>query len=418
MSIHALLLHKIIRDQDVESFRKIKREWFFGDEAKLYNKIYKYFTAYGELPNELVLESEYVFTEEDFRTKTEYLIQKVKEKYSEYIKTRYQRILNTLDNEADKDTLLQKLALELYQFWHEDSSNVMTYDTYIEHLISKMEKYNSKGGLGIKTGYPSFDKTTGGLMPCEIYLVLGRIKQGKSQLLISITKNILCQGKKVVFISMEMPQHQIFDRLVGIILGINPKPYRIGQISPFAIEKLKGIDLSNLKVVEGQFKSTISEITTLVMIEKPEVLVIDGAYLIRLGSKYEQYLSKTEVLEEIMKGLKYIAHSLGIPVLASFQFKRETSRTGVMKQGVEAIDRIQWSDAIGQIMTSGLAVYDSEDNPKIKRIEILRGRHGEDGEFMINWDFDTGNFSEIVTEVREEEDFFAEVFMGINDEQE
>jgi replicative DNA helicase len=395
MSIQALLLYKIIKENDIETFKKLKEDFFTGIDKKIYKEIYDYFTSYGKLPPKITQENEYVFTEEDFQIEIDFLYKKTKEKFSEYLKFKFQEELNKLDSEFEKDKLLQTLALELYKFWNEDNINTMTYSSYLENLEMKYNKLLTEGKTGIATGYKSFDNITGGLLPCEIYLVLGRIKQGKSQLLISITNNIIEQGYKTLFISMEMTQSQIYDRLLGIKLGVNPKVYRLGQISPFALEKLKEITINNLKVIEGQFKSTLAEITTLAMIEKPEVLVIDGAYLIKLGTKQENYMSKPEILEEIMKGLKHIAHSLKIPILASFQFKRETSRIGNFKQGVEAIDRIQWSDAIGQIMTSGLAIYDDKDNPDRKLVEILRGRHGEDGEFYIHWDFDRGNFKEI-----------------------
>lgn len=397
MGYGMLLLYKILVEKDLNIFKKINPTLLSGDDNDAFNLIYNYFKKYNELPPKLILEEKYncIFTNKDLEIKSEFLLDKIKEDYSKKIKSKYQQKIEKSKNEQEKDKIICDLAFELNKFWNNENEEILEFEDYLKLLEEKYNKIISVGNLGIITGYPTFDNISGGLLPSEIYLVLGRLKQGKSQLLISIVNNIIKQNKKVLFISMEMPKTQIFDRILGIRLRTNPNNYRLGRISPFALNMIKELNIDNLKVVEGQFKATISEIYTIATIEKPDLLVIDGAYLIKLETKASEYMSKPERLEEVMKTLKSLAHNLNIPIMASFQLSRESSRFGIGKAGKETIDKIQWSDSIGQIMTSGLAIYDDKDNPKRKLVEIIRGRHGEDGEFFINWDFDIGNFSEI-----------------------
>lgn len=399
-------LLKAILEKDFKKITCLSKELLFNEELDLYNFVINYNIKYGSFPsfNLCVKELDIDVTKEELAEYGyDYLLDCLRENYSRNLKLEYQGKLKKCVKERELDESLIQMGSRLLLFWNIHENTMISKEQYIDALVSKRRKIIDEGSIGINCGYPTFDKLTGGLQPSEIYLIIGRPKQGKSQILINMTNNFCKQNKKVLFISMEMPKEQIFDRLIGINLGINPSVYRKGQISDFALEKIKEInELDTLTVVEGQFKADIHSIVSLAISIKPDILVIDGGYLIRVNDSSN--LQRWEKIEEIMISLKHLAHILAIPVLTSFQLNRTANRIGRNTMGSETLDRIQLSDSISQIMTSGLAIYDDKENPHRKLVEIVRGRHGEDGEFLINWDFDAGNFNEINFGVEEEEE--------------
>jgi hypothetical protein len=88
-----------------------------------------------------------------------------------------------------------------------------------------------------------------------------------------------------------------------------------------------------------------------------------------------------------------------VPVVISYQFNRE------VKKGAKAanvgVENIAYTDAIGQLssVVLGLLQDESVETMMQRRIEILKGRSGEQGSYDINWIFDVGpkfmTFSEI-----------------------
>jgi len=71
------------------------------------------------------------------------------------------------------------------------------YQAYIE------EKENGKVS-GIKTGFPSVDNNVGGLHDGHLTMLAGSTSMGKSAFSLSLTNNLIKNGKKVHFVSLEM----------------------------------------------------------------------------------------------------------------------------------------------------------------------------------------------------------------------
>jgi len=129
---------------------------------------------------------------------------------------------------------------------------------------------------------------------------------------------------------------------------------------------------------------------------KPGVVFIDGAYLLRSTSRVPRWERLTENAERL-KG--ELAEALNIPVVISYQFNREVKK-GAKAENV-GLENIAYTDAIGQLssVVLGLLQDESVETLMRRRIEILKGRNGEQGSFEVHWIFDTGpnfmDFSEV-----------------------
>lgn len=403
MTAGAKALLKVIVEQDISLMPQLTENLFVGYELSIFKFVTNYLVKYKELPSaSLVAQKCSVEIDHDeLQPAFGFLVDEAKEAKSRVVKQEYQSKLEKAKSERERDGLLSNMTMELTQFWLSDVEVRMTPEEYLDSLIKgRLELYH-KGTTGIMTGFNTFDTLTGGLQHSEMYVVAGRLKQGKTQLVCCMVHNILVQGKKVLFISMEMPKDQIYHRIYGLNLKVNPNIFKSKQFSDYGLARVREVNLP-IEVIEGQFKAEVSEIATVTQATMPDVLVVDGAYLVK--SSEHRGMQSWERYGEILKDFKFIAHTLKIPLILSFQLNREQTRSGKSGGvGKESIDNFSFSDTIGQLMTAGLAIHNDKNDDGRKLIEILRGRHGEDGDFMMNWNWDLMDFTEIQTRLCEED---------------
>jgi replicative DNA helicase len=67
----------------------------------------------------------------------------------------------------------------------------------------------------VQTGISLVDKAIVGMTKGEISIIAGRPGNGKSTLALNITKNMILDGKKVMFISREMPKVEIVKKFLA-----------------------------------------------------------------------------------------------------------------------------------------------------------------------------------------------------------
>ena len=127
---------------------------------------------------------------------------------------------------------------------------------------------------------------------------------------------------------------------------------------------------------------------------QPDVLYVDGGYLLQAR---EKRIPRYERVSQTLEFLKQeISTALGVPVIVSYQFNKKGKDD-------KELENIGGSDTIGQISSIVIALYEKEENEAEfatrKKVDIIKGRNGEQGEFMINWTFDKPpfmDFSEII----------------------
>lgn len=82
-----------------------------------------------------------------------------------------------------------------------------------EYVISNLE---GRKTIGIPTGYRIFDDKISGLRPAHLIVISAYTNVGKTMFALNIARNVLNQGKRVVFISLEMSRRDIVGRLIAI----------------------------------------------------------------------------------------------------------------------------------------------------------------------------------------------------------
>lgn len=313
-----------------------------------------------------------------------------------------QELLNadkTLLAQASMTDAVLKLAKSQYQ------KKLVDFATEGHDIIFNEIKSKKLQGsnYGIKFGWPTLDNMADGLTGGDVVTIVGRPGQGKTYAMLYTASHAWnIQNKRPMFVTMEMKPLAIIQRLAAINAKKPITAIKKGEMSNY-METDLALKLKSYKhknefwVVDGGLAATVNDIILMARQLKPDVVWIDGAYLVRGESARQQRWERvTEVLERV-KG--ELAEALNIPAIISFQFNRQGGKKDA------GLEHIAYTDAVGQLssVVLGLGLSDKEDSVEAlskRKVEILKGRNGEVGEFMINWTFDNPgpdfmNFTEI-----------------------
>jgi replicative DNA helicase len=69
---------------------------------------------------------------------------------------------------------------------------------------------------GVSTGLAALDEVTRGVRPGEVWIIAGRPAMGKSALVQVMAQRMAALGSPTLFLSLEMPRAQVFDRAVAM----------------------------------------------------------------------------------------------------------------------------------------------------------------------------------------------------------
>jgi replicative DNA helicase len=397
------LLAIILRDSRLQSFLKLDQTTFVGHEAEIYGFVDSYYKKYGKLPSmDLACKKTDLEKVDDTDVYGYY--------YDEYVgRIIYNKLADALpqiqalvSNKKTNEALekIKEVYTESESVKKDDAEDLVNLvdlgDVVLDHITDARAK---EGLTGIPSGWKSLDDTTGGFQRGEMYIMAARPKVGKSMLLMLMADYAHTQGFIPLWVSMEMRLQQVARRHYAKRAKISMKHVKSGMISSFSEIRIKEIkeELSRQQpfyYVQGQFKKNINEISSLAHGLKPDIVFIDGGYLVKLLRS--DFRAKWEYTAEIAQTIKELAESLIIPVVVTFQFNRDFT-----KSRTKGVEHLQLSDALGQLASLVIGIL--EENPNrshdiivdpIRHLTALAGREGETFGFDVNWKWDIMDFSE------------------------
>lgn len=293
------------------------------------------------------------------------------------------------------------------------------YDMLMSDYVSK---WSLSDEYGLQLGWPTLDEMSGGMVKGDKISFVGRPAAGKTwQMLYAAMFGwsragaaYMATGKEPdsdqsrMFVSMEMGALPINQRLASIFTHLPAGQIKHAALSSTKLQTFKK-GLNEIKgfphpfyVVDGNLAATVEELWMLARQLKPAAIFIDGGYLIKHPTERDRFRRVAENADLIKSELAALA-----PVVVSWQFAKSASQKNKKKGEKVTYDDIGYSDAIAQVSSLVLGLFEEESVETIKRrkVEILKGRHGEVGSFVTNWRFDTMDFSEVIEEEPEELQF-------------
>lgn len=226
--------------------------------------------------------------------------------------------------------------------------------------------------------------TAGGLSRKSLNVVLAGTNAGKSLFMCHVAASTLMQGKNVIYITMEMAEERIAERIDANLMNISMDELKVVDRDVFnnRMAKIAGKTHGKLIIKEyptasahsGHIRALLEELK----IKRdfvPELVIIDylnicASARMKMGASINSYLYIKSIAEE----LRGLAVEYNVPILTATQ----TTRNGFNNSDVELTDT---SESFGLPATADLmfALIRSEDLDQLNQVMIkqLKNRYAD-----------------------------------------
>ena len=255
---------------------------------------------------------------------------------------------------------------------------------YLDDYEERYELYNKKESR-IQFDLEYFNKITkGGLPNKTLNIALAGTGVGKSLFMCHHASSVLLEGKNVLYITLEMAEEKIAERIDANLLNVNiqeivdlPKPIFESKVTNLA-KKTQGSliikEYPTASAHSGHFKALLNELA-LKKAFKPDIIFIDylnicASSRYRAGSNVNSY-SYIKAIAEELRGLAVEAN---VPIVSATQ----TTRSGFASSDVDLTDT---SESFGLPATADLmfALISTEELEGLGQIMVkqLKNRYND-----------------------------------------
>ena len=399
------LLSKAILERNVTPLfvRNVNANWFADEEDKrVWIKVRDHFSKYGETPSVEVIKENYpTYDLVKCEDSLEYLLDAVVEARRKTATVSMLRdAIESIDKRSDHEEALLKLQRGIIKIDDDGLSGTSDLDLTYEPLRrwdEYIERKNLPNGLrGYPTGFPTIDKATSGLQNGQLIVVIAPPKTGKSTLALQIALNIHREQRKVpMFQSFEMSNMEQEARYDSMRALVSHQRLLTGTLTSEEESRYKKI-LENLEKVEHKFwlvdsaaGSTVSGIAAKIQTLQPDIVFIDGVYL--MIDEQSGEANTPQALTNITRGLKKLAQRFNKPIVISTQVL-----TWKMKKGNVTADSIGYSSSFFQDADIILGLQREDEAVEDTRLlKVVASRNSGPAEVTLEWQWSEGRFREM-----------------------
>ncbi|MCC0724288.1 AAA family ATPase [Clostridioides difficile] len=221
--------------------------------------------------------------------------------------------------EIDDNTLIYQLENDI----NKANQKLIKKDSSITAISERAFEYiNDEINEGIKTGIKFLDDTIGGLYGGELTTIAAKSGRGKTALALQILRNVIFQGKKVLFISGEMSDIQILFRNIASLTGISVVKMKNRNLNDEEIVKyIQALSIINQEnnLYINDSVNTISGIKREIKSIKPSLVIIDYLQIL----DYEGKEVGEAKFADLSRQIKKITLDFNIPVIQLAQLNDE-----------------------------------------------------------------------------------------------
>jgi replicative DNA helicase len=255
---------------------------------------------------------------------------------------------------------------------------------YLQNYEERYEFYHRQEDK-IEFDLEYFNKITkGGLPNKTLNIALAGTGVGKSLFMCHVASSVLLQGRNVLYITMEMAEERIAERIDANLLNVPiqnitdlPRQMFESKVTNLA-KKTQGTliikEYPTASAHSGHFKALLNELS-LKKSFKPDIIFID--YLnICASSRYKSNLSVNSYsyIKAIAEELRGLAVEFNVPIVSATQ----TTRSGFGSSDVELTDT---SESFGLPATADLmfALISTEELEQLGQIMVkqLKNRYND-----------------------------------------
>ena len=255
---------------------------------------------------------------------------------------------------------------------------------YLNDYEDRYESYHRKEEK-IPFDLEFFNKVTkGGLPNKTLNIALAGTGVGKSLFMCHVASSVLLQGKNVLYITLEMAEEKIAERIDANLLNVNiqnivdlPKPMfdnKVNNLTKKTQGQLIIKEYPTAAAHSGHFKALLNELA-LKKSFRPDIIFID--YLnICASSRYRANtaVNSYSYIKAIAEELRGLAVEANVPILSATQ----TTRSGFASSDVDLTDT---SESFGLPATADLmfALISTEELEGLNQIMVkqLKNRYND-----------------------------------------
>ncbi|MFZ9353644.1 MAG: DnaB-like helicase C-terminal domain-containing protein [Candidatus Nanopelagicales bacterium] len=266
---------------------------------------------------------------------------------------------------------------------------------YIQNYEERYDFYHRQEEK-IEFDLEYFNKITKGGLPCKtLNVALAGTGVGKSLFMCHMASSVLLQGRNVLYITLEMAEEKIAERIDANLLNVNIKDLqdlskqmfesKITSLSKKTQGKLIIKEYPTASAHAGHFKTLLNELSMKKSF-KPDIIFVD--YLnICASSRYKgSVVNSYTYVKAIAEELRGLAVECNVPIVTATQ----TTRSGYGNSDVELTDT---SESFGLPATADLmfALISTEELEQLGQIMVkqLKNRYNDptmNKRFMVGID--------------------------------
>jgi|SRR5215467_3177624 len=409
MDIEYSLISKIIEAGDFDAVAQARiTPRFFLDEENLgiFQWVHHHWSEYGRAPGQEAFQHEY----------PNLLLLETPEPLDYYIgelqkQRKFALITEALDGtseplkKGDVDAVIKLLASSLEGLHSEivASSVELVHETqgdrmdYYDHLAEQT------GLQGWPTGFPTMDLATNGLQAGQLVTITGLQKKFKS--MVAMCMNIACNraGARTMFVGFEMSNTEQTTRFDALRAGISLTRLQRGK--PTTEERRKLIRMMHADmpymafVQDSTSTTTVSAIAARIQEHRPDVVYIDGTYMMDAESPGLDPGSP-QALTTITRSLKRLAQRAQVPIVQTTQSLGWKAKRGL------TLDSIGYSSSFAQDSDVIFGTEEIKDAEHEIMLRIIASRNCPAQEVRLALDLDHGSIQETadITYAADDED--------------
>ena len=411
MDLQQALLSKIIRDRDLSTVvnARITPEFFNDDQWRhVYEYLLKHWRRFSTAPD---LESvkhdfpshEWPVLEQDISYYINALLQRRKQAILTEGLNEAATFLHT-ENDPDAIDNMEGVLREALMRVRLETSPTLDIDfaTRADEVNARLDLRRKNPGYlrGISTGVRGIDYVTGGLQPEQFLVLIGTPKAFKSSTLLWIAMNIHSEAKRAVFIGFEMSNVEQEDRLTSLYSAVGLSDVMNGTLTPTqtrlirtALQRLQESNTAFVCSVDMANAMTVSGIQAKILEYDPDVVLIDGAYLMQ-SELPKAEPGSPQALADIARNLKKLAQSQRIPIVVTTQADQGRSRRGLT--AASAMYTQAWRQSADVLLGVERLDPEADDFGQVMvRFKVLASRSGPRAETLLAWNWGAGTVHEV-----------------------
>ena len=280
------------------------------------------------------------------------------------------------------------------------------YEVKAEDRFAEWQKRTEKrqmgdGLMGIPTPFKTLNRTGVGWMPGELIALFARPSVGKSWMCVKVAATAVKAGFKTLLITSEMPTAQMnlrTDVVLGNAYNYNFSHRDLRSGNPIDEEKyqeflggLENVPLMVCDHIEGESSISLENIHGLIRKYQPELVVIDGIYLITNSGRNSKAM--WEQTHMLFYGLKNICLSTDTPIFISTQATKDAADVYMPPKA----DQVAYGDAMLRAadLVMSMCMVENETDKRYLYYQKYRDGLIPERRSYFDWDVDRGQIEEI-----------------------